>query len=830
MAFILPSESIDGSPSSNGLHMNGQDSLVQPLLTDFYQITMCYSYWKAGTHNETAVFDVFFRKNPFHGEFTVFAGLEDCLRFVENFKFSQSDIEYLKKILPPNAEPSFFEYLETLDGSRLTIKAVREGSVVFPKVPLLTLEGPLAMCQLLETSILNLVNYASLVATNAARFRQASGWKIQLLEFGLRRAQGPNGGLTASKYCYIGGFDGTSNVLAGKLYGIPVKGTQAHSFICSFSTPDELQIRNLNHKKTGEAADLFDLSLKTRAWILEQFPWGVISSEVSNGELAAFVAYAISFPDTFLALIDTYDVLRSGVVNFVAVSLALHDLGYRSMGVRIDSGDLSYLSKELRSIFVKVAALKDEYKFFEKMPIVASNDINEETIMSLNEQQHEINAFGVGTHLVTCQKQPALGCVYKLVAKSSQPKIKLSQDVTKITIPGKKKCYRIYGRNGYAILDLMMLEDEPEPKLNEQILCRHPFEESKRALVNASKIERLHNVYWENGKLTGPLPTLNETKEHVNDSIRRTLRQDHRRYLNPTPYKVSVSERLYNFLHELWLQNAPIGQLERTDFYFWIRVDTSLFSDRRTTTTSAMMNSFGKMRKIKSSCGNKLQIPRIEVRRSSSLHNPTSLTLQPIDDTKLSEVSALTSSSSFFSVVSAPPSQASFSHTMVRYRCCFGTCRLRVGACVIGIACILISILSLCSLLTVSTSMTSDAQSFLTTPIVLSLLQFATSMIMIVAVLTSFHYLLIPFMLTCSANLLALIVLCSWAVVRRHDLSNAVVPLLLIGSTGASLLYLWFLTIVSMTFVLIRDRKIMGYDDEFDIENRQFDRASSSIV
>ncbi|EFO86918.1 hypothetical protein CRE_13822 [Caenorhabditis remanei] len=520
MAFILPSESIDGSPTCNGLHMNGQDSLVQPLLTDFYQITMCYAYWKTGTHNEPAVFDVFFRKNPFHGEFTVFAGLEDCLRFVENFKFSQSDIEYVKKILPENAEPEFYEYLETLDGSHLTIEAVREGSVVFPKVPLITIYGPLAMCQLLDTSFLNLVFLASLVPTNAARFCQASGAKLSLLEFG------------------------------------------SHSFICSFSTRYELKLRSLNHKDTAETLDLFQASIEKRTWLLDQMAWGVVQSEVSDGELTAFVAYAIAFPDSFLALIDTYDVLRSGVVNFVAVSLALHDFGYRSMGCRIDSGDLSYLSKELRRRFVKVAALKEEYKFFETMCIVASNDINEETIMSLNEQKHEINAFGVGTHLVTCQKQPALGCVYKLVAQSAQPKIKLSQDVTKITIPGKKKCYRIFGKNGSAILDLMMLEDEPEPQPNEQILCRHPFEESKRALVNASKIIKLHNVYWKDGVLATPLPTLNEIKEHVNLSISQTLREDHRRYLNPTPYKVSVSERLYQFLHELWLQNAPIGQLE----------------------------------------------------------------------------------------------------------------------------------------------------------------------------------------------------------------------------------------------------------------------------
>uniref|UniRef100_A0A1I7TQ07 Transmembrane protein n=2 Tax=Caenorhabditis tropicalis TaxID=1561998 RepID=A0A1I7TQ07_9PELO len=225
-----------------------------------------------------------------------------------------------------------------------------------------------------------------------------------------------------------------------------------------------------------------------------------------------------------------------------------------------------------------------------------------------------------------------------------------------------------------------------------------------------------------------------------------------------------------------------------------------------------------------------------QVRRSSSLHNPE-INPFPIDDSKLSEVSALTpSSSGFFSVLSnqsnqQPTRKPSISNTaMARYRCCFGTCRLRVGACVIGIACIIISILCLCSLLSVSTNMTSDAQAFLTTPIVLSLVQFATSMILIVAVLTSFHWLLVPFLTSCVSNILAVIVLCAWGVLRRHELPNSVVPLLLIGSTGVALLYLWFVTIVAMTFVLIRDRKIMGYDDDFDIENRQFDRASSSIV
>ncbi|RCN28330.1 putative nicotinate phosphoribosyltransferase [Ancylostoma caninum] len=410
---------------------------------------------------------------------------------------------------------------------------------------------------------------------------------MQMLEFGLRRAQGPNGGLTASKYCYIGGFDGTSNVLAGKLFGIPVKGTQAHSFVCSFSSANDLRIRSLKSRDGSTECDLYSLSEEKRRWIMEKVDWGVVESEVSEGELAAFVAYAIAFPSSNMSLIDTYDVLRSGVINFVAVTLALFDLGYKSAGCRIDSGDLSYLSKEVRARFGKVAELyvsaapvlilrpprtltcsrHPSLDWIQSLTIVASNDINEETIMSLNEQSHEIDAFGVGTHLVTCQKQPALGCVYKLVALSGHPKIKLSQEVSKITIPGRKKCFRLYGKTGYCILDLMTLSEEDEPKMNTQILCRHPFEartseeshqcfciaskscyvshflfqllqESKRALVVASKVESLHQVFWTDGAIAQELPSINAIRDRVSQSL-RTLRKDHRRSLNPTPYKVS---------------------------------------------------------------------------------------------------------------------------------------------------------------------------------------------------------------------------------------------------------------------------------------------------
>jgi len=201
-----------------------QSTVVQPLLTDLYQISMAYAYWKNQKHEEIAIFDLFFRKNPFDGEYTIFAGLEECLKFIQNYKFHSSDIDYLEKIMPNYIEKEFFDYLRVLNMNDIRIVAIAEGSVVFPRLPLLRIEGPILKAQLLETTFLTLVNYASLVATNAARFRATTGPNKIFHEFGLRRAQGPDGGLSASKYCYLGGFDGTSNVLAGKLFGIPIKG------------------------------------------------------------------------------------------------------------------------------------------------------------------------------------------------------------------------------------------------------------------------------------------------------------------------------------------------------------------------------------------------------------------------------------------------------------------------------------------------------------------------------------------------------------------------------------------------------------------------------
>lgn len=534
-----------------------QNGVVQPLLTDLYQITMAYAYWKSGKMQDYGVFDLFFRKNPFHGEFTVFAGLEECLKFLASFHYSDSDIDYLRTTMPDCVEPEFFEYLKNLTTDEVSLYAIEEGSIVFPRVPLLRVEGPLIIIQLLETTFLTLVNYASLVATNAARYRMVAGKNITLMEFGLRRAQGPDGGLSASKYSYIGGFDGTSNVLAGKLFAIPVYGTHAHAYITSFNGKDDLQNRTLAHKETGQMKDLLAASCKYRKNIAADL--GALELEASDGELAALVSYAIAFPDGFMALVDTYDVKRSGLLNFCAVALALNDLGYRAIGIRIDSGDLAYLSQEARESFEKIAE-KYNIPWFAKMTIVASNDINEETIISLNEQNHKINSFGIGTHLVTCQRQPALGCVYKMVEINKLPRIKLSQEVDKVTMPGRKNAFRLYGADGHALVDLLQRYDEETPQVGQKVLCRHPFQESKRAYVTPTRVEVLHRLYWKDGKLCRPLPTLQETRERVQESL-KTLRSDHKRNLNPTPYKVAVSDKLYHFIHDLWLQNAPIGQL-----------------------------------------------------------------------------------------------------------------------------------------------------------------------------------------------------------------------------------------------------------------------------
>ncbi|TYH95052.1 hypothetical protein ES332_A12G081400v1 [Gossypium tomentosum] len=537
--------------------------MVTPLLTDLYQFTMAYAYWKAGKHNERAVFDLYFRKNPFGGEFTVFAGLEECIKLIANFKLTEEEVSFIRKSLPGSCEEGFLNYLREIDCSDVEVYAISEGTVVFPKVPLLRLEGPVAVVQLLETPVLNFVNFASLVTTNAARHRLVAGRPKMLFEFGLRRAQGPDGAIGASKYCYIGGFDATSNVAAGRLFGIPLRGTHSHAFVSSFMSPDEILERSLCSSDGSNTCE--DFVTLVHSW-LSKIQWlkslGGIFGETNQSELAAFISYALAFPNNFLALVDTYDVIRSGVPNFCAVALALSDLGYRAVGIRLDSGDLAYLSSEARKIFHTIEK-ELGVPGFGKMIITASNDLNEETLDALRKQGHEVDCFGIGTYLVTCYAQAALGCVFKLVEINNQPRIKLSEDVSKVSIPCKKRCYRLYGKEGYSLVDIMTGENEPCPKVGERILCRHPFSESKRAYVVPKRVEELLKCYWpgKSGKVREELPALQDIRDHCIKQLEQ-MRPDHVRRLNPTPYKVSVSAKLYDFIHFLWLNEAPVGELQ----------------------------------------------------------------------------------------------------------------------------------------------------------------------------------------------------------------------------------------------------------------------------
>jgi len=262
-------------------------------------------------------------------------------------------------------------------------------------------------------------------------------------------------------------------------------------------------------------------------------------------------------------LVDTYDTLNSGVPNFLSVAVALHRIGYRALGIRLDSGDLAYFSIQARARFRALGTkLGPDYSWLEKCTIVASNDINEETLCSLRAQGHEIDQFGIGTHLVTCQAQPALGCVFKLVDYNGQPSIKLSNDIEKVTIPGRKEAYRLYGKTGQPIIDLLTDPSDPVPKVDERILCRHPFNSTKRCFVIPTKVEPLLHLAWDgpNGVVCA-LPTIQEVRAYCQDNL-EGLRVDHKRTLNPTPYKVSVTEHLYEFLHDIWQREAPIPNLD----------------------------------------------------------------------------------------------------------------------------------------------------------------------------------------------------------------------------------------------------------------------------
>ncbi|XP_072535372.1 nicotinate phosphoribosyltransferase [Salminus brasiliensis] len=530
---------------------------VPPLLTDLYQFTMAYAYWRAGRHQEPAVFELFFRDNPFGGGFSVFAGLTDCLLFLRNFRFTDQDVEYLRSVLPLNTDPDFFTYLKGLDCSTVSISAVAEGTVVFARVPLLEVSGPLAVVQLLETSLLCLVNYASLVCTNAARFRIAAGPRRRLLEMGLRRAQGPDGGLTASRYTYIGGFDLTSNALAGRLYGIPVAGTMAHSYVTSFSSLEEVWPQTLVPSGGDDPIDFISL---VKGWLGRVCQLlGAKPQQVREGELAAFLSYAIAYPHNFLPVIDSYSVSCSGVLCFCAVGLALCELQYQPLGVRLDSGDLCRQSVEVRCVF-KECSKHFAVPTFESLLIVGTNSVSEQSLVELNKRDNEIDVVGVGTHLVTCTNQPSLGCVYKLIEVRGCPRMKLSEDPEKSTLPGRKAIYRLLDIEGHPQMDLICLSEETAPKVGVPLNYYSLGLDKAVQSFTPSQVTSLRIDVFSHGEIGLPLSSAPESRACAQASL-QALYPHHKRLQEPENYPVAISERIH-----LLVSNIRRGNSKGSNF------------------------------------------------------------------------------------------------------------------------------------------------------------------------------------------------------------------------------------------------------------------------
>ncbi|MHA2089420.1 MAG: nicotinate phosphoribosyltransferase [Candidatus Kariarchaeaceae archaeon] len=477
------------------------------LFVDYYELTMAQGYFNSGKIDELATFEFFFRENPFNGGFSVICGVEDAIKFIQNFSMTPSDLDYLESKKKFSQE--FLEYLAKLrfDG---VIRGLPDGTIAFPYEPIIQLTGKLGILQLLETAILNIINFQSLIATKAARICYASRREDTVIEFGLRRAQG-EGGILGAKASVIGGCFATSNVLAGKLFDLSVTGTHAHSWIQSFPT-----------------------------------------------ELDAFRAYARSFPDNTTLLVDTYDVLRSGVPNAIRVATDLAENGFSLKGIRIDSGDLGWLA-------IKSAKMLDQAGFTD-VKIVLSSDLDEYIIESIihqiqinyNTMEDQKKAqqlidrliWGVGTNLITGSggKQAAFGGIYKLVELENKPVIKISENRAKTTNPAKKNLWRITDLNGKWVADVMSLFHEQPPKKGDTIY--HQSDPSKFMTLKECEAIQLH---IDLVKMYNSFPTENSWREA---RIRRSnqMKQidgSHVRFLNPHFYKISMTEPLFQMKNDL---------------------------------------------------------------------------------------------------------------------------------------------------------------------------------------------------------------------------------------------------------------------------------------
>ena len=456
------------------------------LLTDFYQFTMAYAYWKAGLDQYEAVFHLFFRRPPFEGGFTIAAGLESVIHYIENFKVEESDLLYLKSLNIFSED--FFEYLRNLHLT-CTIDAVPEGTVVFPYEPLLRIQGPLLQCQLLESPLLNLINFPTLIATKAARVCIAAEGD-SVFEFGLRRAQGIDGALTASRAAYIGGCEATSNTLAGKLYGIPVRGTHSHSWVMAFEE-----------------------------------------------ELLSFKAFAHYLPNHCVLLVDTYDSLE-GVKKAIQVGKELKEKGKNLLGIRLDSGDLAYLSIEARKML-------DEAGFYETK-IYASNELDETIISELKRQGSKISVWGVGTNLVTGKDQKALDGVFKLSAirNGNEPwryTLKLSEQMLKVSNPGILQVRRFKNETGY-IADTIFDEGHP---ISGDCFLIDPLDPTKERVISAQMpfLDLLVPIFHKGKKLYIP-PSLTDIREKIKREL-KFFPKGIKRFLNPHQFIVGMEKTIH---------------------------------------------------------------------------------------------------------------------------------------------------------------------------------------------------------------------------------------------------------------------------------------------
>lgn len=459
------------------------------MMTDLYQLTMMYGYFKAGMRNNTATFDMFYRSKDESTHYAVFAGLEQLIEYLENLRFDDDALEYLRSL--GIFDEDFMQELKAFKFHG-DVYAVPEGTVVFSGEPLIRVTAPIFEAQLVETALLNIINHQTLIATKASRVVQAAEGDT-VMEFGLRRAQGPDAGIYGARAAIIGGCKSTSNVLTGQMYNIPIAGTHAHSWVMSF--PDEL---------------------------------------------TAFRKYAEMFPTSCLLLVDTFDTLRSGVPNAITVFNELREKGYEPRGIRLDSGDLAYLSREARKM-LDAAGFPDTI-------ICASGDLDENLIRDLKLQGACINTWGVGTKLITSEDCPSLGGVYKMSAEYEDgrvvPKIKISENPVKITNPGEKKLWRIYDKaSGKAVADLIALAHETYDT-DKPLTIYDPVNTWKSMTLTNYTMKELQVKVFDQGKRVYDSPSLNEIQKHCEEEM-STFWSQYKRLLNPHRYKVDLSDSLW---------------------------------------------------------------------------------------------------------------------------------------------------------------------------------------------------------------------------------------------------------------------------------------------